>query len=195
MNNPFDPNQPPATEPSAYDYPQDTVYEPPVEDFVPDSQPEMGQPSEAAAVTAAPEKSAGNFFAKNGRGHKRLWIAVCVIGLIVMGLFAMGTLGGLASTSEVVSPPVQQTAPIAPEPERLIAPNAPPAAPVAPVPPTVAPIAPAPAAPAPVVDACEQRMRDHALANNADPQAYVAQNQAYLAQCRAVLAGQQQPKP
>jgi hypothetical protein len=194
MNNPFD--QDPAQAPTeAYSAPD---YEPPAEDFVPDSQPEMGQPSEAAAVTAAPEKSAGNFFAKNGRGQKRLWIAVCVIGLIVMGLFAMGTLGGLASTSEVVSPPVQQTAPIAPEPERLIAPNEPPAAPVAPVPPTQAAIpAPAPAAPppAPAMDACEQRMRDHALANNADPQAYVAQNQAYLAQCRAVLAGQQQPKP
>ena len=41
------------------------------------------------------------------------------------------------------------------------------------------------------MDACEQRMYDYAVANNADPKAYIDQNQAYLVECRKVLT----PKP
>jgi hypothetical protein len=104
-----------------------------------------------------------------------------------------------------VDPLAPAAAPIAPAPAAAptVAPTVPAAAPVALTAPSAAPVAPAApapaaaptAAPVPVVDACEQRMRDHAIQNGADPAAYVAQNQAYLTQCRAVLAGQAQPKP
>ena len=38
------------------------------------------------------------------------------------------------------------------------------------------------------MDDCEKRMTDYAVQNNADPKAYIAQNQTYLQQCRQTLA-------
>jgi hypothetical protein len=100
--------------------------------------------------------------------------------------------------SPLGAPAVPLNAPIPAEPPTLATQAQPgsPAPAAAPAPsPVSAPSAPMPvaapiAAPAPAMDACEQRMHDFAVSNNADPKAYIAANQAYLAQCRQVLAGQ-----
>lgn len=51
-----------------------------------------------------------------------------------------------------------------------------------------APAVSAPASSVGIMDACEQRMADHAIANKADPKAYIASNQPYLAECRKTLS-------
>lgn len=98
------------------------------------------------------------------------------------------------SAAAPVVAPVSGNAPVAPA-----APTAPVAAPAAPmagaVPVTpasgnVPAVAPAPAA---YANPCEQKMAEYAIANHADPKAYITQNQAYLTQCMATLAPQ--PKP
>lgn len=98
---------------------------------------------------------------------------------------------GVAPATPIVAPETSGMAPAAPVSGGValaapVTPAMPTEAPVAPVAPIAAPtaVAPAPVSAAAPMDACEQRMADHAVKNGADPKAYIAQNQAYLVQCR-----------